>query len=220
MSEDRVLPSLAKSNDEYMAAYELLEDGMLEEAEKHARKSLEIKENIDALILLIEIMEREGKETDALLKKLAETYPSNPETYRRLFLSNFNKNKDDALSYINKALTIVKKGVYYFDKSRLLFSMNRDLEALASIDQAIKLEHKNPLFWNMRGEILLKMKKFGEAKEAEEVALKLDPRNRDALINLAKIYLEIGEKDKARDSLLKIEVKDGLVNDLINKAMS
>lgn len=220
MSEDRVLPSLAKSNDEYMAAYELLEDGMLEEAEKHARKSLEIKENIDALILLIEILEREGKETDALLKKLAETYPSNPETYRRLFLSNFSKNKDDALSYINKALTIVKKGVYYFDKSRLLFSMNRDLEALASIDQAIKLEHKNPLFWNMRGEILLKMKKFGEAKEAEEVALKLDPRNRDALINLAKIYLEIGEKDKARDSLLKIEDKDGLVNDLINKTMS
>ncbi len=220
MSEDRVLPSLAKSNDEYMAAYELLEDGMLEEAEKHARKSLEIKENIDALILLIEILEREGKETDALLKKLAETYPSNPETYRRLFLSNFSKNKDDALSYINKALTIVKKGIYYFDKSRLLFSMNRDLEALASIDQAIKLEHKNPLFWNMRGEILLKMKKFGEAKEAEEVALKLDPRNRDALINLAKIYLEIGEKDKARDSLLKIEDKDGLVNDLINKTMS
>ncbi len=220
MSEDRVLPSLAKSNDEYMAAYELLEDGMLEEAEKHARKSLEIKENIDALILLIEILEREGKETDALLKKLAETYPSNPETYRRLFLSNFSKNKDDALSYINKALTIVKKGVYYFDKSRLLFSMNRDLEALASIDQAIKLEHKNPLFWNMRGEILLKMKKYGDAKEAEEVALKLDPRNRDALINLAKIYLEIGEKDKARDSLLKIEDKDGLVNDLINKTMS
>ncbi len=220
MSEDRVLPSLAKSNDEYMAAYELLEDGMLEEAEKHARKSLEIKENIDALILLIEILEREGKENDALLKKLAETYPSNPETYRRLFLSNFSKNKDDALSYINKALTIVKKGVYYFDKSRLLFSMNRDLEALASIDQAIKLEHKNPLFWNMRGEILLKMKKYGDAKEAEEVALKLDPRNRDALINLAKIYLEIGEKDKARDSLLKIEDKDGLVNDLINKTMS
>ncbi len=220
VTEDRVLPSLARSNDEYMAASELLDEGMLEEAEKHARKSIEIKENIDALILLIEILERQGKDSSEFLKKLVESYPANPETYRRLFLSSFDKNKDDALSYINRAITIMKKGIYYCEKSRLLISMGRDLEALASIDQAIKLENRNTIFWNMRATILMKLGRFGDAKESEDVALKLDPRNREALINLAKIYLSVGEKEKARDALMKIEMRDQEVNDLLNQTLS
>ena len=220
VTDDRVLPSLARSNDEYMAASELLDEGMLEEAEKHARKSLEIKESLDALILLIEILEKQGKDSSEFLKKLIESYPANPETYRRLFLSNFDKNKDDALSYINKAITIMRKGIYYYEKSRLLVSMGRDLEALASIDQAIKLENRNTLFWNMRGSILMKLGRFGDAKESEDVALKLDPRNRDALLNLAKIYLSVGERDKARETLMKIEGRDQEVNDLLNETLS
>ncbi|MGC8574734.1 MAG: tetratricopeptide repeat protein [Thermoplasmata archaeon] len=220
VTDERVLPSLARSNDEYMAASELLDEGLLEEAEKHARKSLEIKESIEALILLIEILEKQGKDSFEFQKKLIESYPANPETYRRLFLSNFDKNKDDALSYINKAITIMRKGIYYYEKSRLLISMERDIEALASIDQAIKLENRNALFWNMRGTILMKLGRFGDAKESEDVALKLDPRNRDALLNLAKIYISVGDKDKARETLLKIEVRDQEVNDLLNKTLS
>jgi Flp pilus assembly protein TadD len=98
--------------------------------------------------------------------------------------------------------------------------MGRDLEALASIDQAIKLENRNTLFWNMRGSILMKLGRFGDAKESEDVALKLDPRNRDALLNLAKIYLSVGERDKARETLMKIEGRDQEVNDLLNETLS
>jgi tetratricopeptide (TPR) repeat protein len=220
VTEDRVLPSLAKSTDEYMSAQELADDGFLEEAEKHARKSLQIKKNIEAMILLIDILERQGKDSSEFLKMLQEEYPANPETYRRLFLSSFNSNKEEALSYINKAINIMKKGLYYYDKSRLLLSMDRVMESLASIDQAIKLENRNPQYWNQRASVLLRLGRTSDAKESCDVSLKLDPRNRDALIILSKIFLNSGEKEKARESLMKIEERDDEVKKLFDQTLS
>lgn len=220
MSEDRVLPSLAKSTDEYMAAFELSEDGYLEEAEKHARKSLEIKKNIDALILLIDVLERQNKDSASYQKMLVEEYPTNPDTYRRLFISSFNSSKEEALSYINKAINLLKKPVYYYDKSRLLLSMERHLEALASVDLAIKMENRNPSYWNKRAEILLKLQRVNDAKESCEVSLKIDQRDRSALITLSRIYLNSGEKAKARDLLLKIEDRDDEIKKLLEETIS
>ncbi|MCL4447364.1 MAG: hypothetical protein M0Z77_05960 [Thermoplasmatales archaeon] len=220
MSEDRVLPSLAKSTDEYMAAFELSEDGYLEEAEKHARKSLEIKKNIDALILLIDVLERQNKDSASYQKMLVEEYPTNPDTYRRLFISSFNSSKEEALSYINKAINLLKKPVYYYDKSRLLLSMERYLEALASVDLAIKMENRNPSYWNKRAEILLKLQRVNDAKESCEVSLKIDQRDRSALTTLSRIYLNSGEKAKARDLLLKIEDRDDEIKKLLEETIS
>lgn len=220
MSEDRVLPSLAKSTDEYMAASELAEDGYLEEAEKHARKSIEIKKSIEALILLIDILERQGKDSKSFQKTLVEDYPANPDTYRRLFLSNFGSNKEQALSYINKAINLMKKGIYYYDKSRLLYSVERYLEALASVDIAIKMENRNTSFWNQRAEVLLKLQRVNDAKESCEVSLKIDQRDRKALYLLAKIYLDTGEKEKGRDLLLKIDDRDDEIKKLLDQTLS
>ncbi|MCL5930649.1 MAG: hypothetical protein M1123_05145 [Candidatus Thermoplasmatota archaeon] len=220
MSEDRVLPSLAKSTDEYMAAYELFNDGYLEEAEKHARKSIEIKNNIDALILLIDILERQNKDSSSYQKMLVENYPTNPDTYRRLFQSNFTSNKDDALTYINKAINLMKKPIYYYDKSRLLYSMERHLEALASVDMAIKMENRNPSFWNLRAEILVKLNRVNDAKESCEVSLKIDQRNRNAIVTLSRIYINLGEKVTARDLLLKIDERDEEIKKLLEETIS
>lgn len=220
MSEDRVLPSLAKSTDEYMAAFELLNDGYLEEAEKHARKSIEIKKNIDALILLIDILERQNKDSSSYQKMLLEDYPTNPDTYRRLFQSNFSSNKEDALTYINKAINLLKKPIYYYDKTRLLYSMERYLEALASVDMAIKMENRNPSFWNLRAEILLKLNRVNDAKESCEVSLKIDQRDRNAIITLSRIYINSGEKATARDLLLKIDERDEEIKKLLEETIS
>ncbi|MGC8562051.1 MAG: tetratricopeptide repeat protein [Thermoplasmata archaeon] len=220
MSEDRVLPSLAKSTDEYMAAFELSNDGYLEEAEKHARKSIEIKKNIDALILLIDILERQNKDSTNYQKTLLEEYPTNPDTYRRLFQSNFTSNKDEALTYINRAINLLKKPVYYYDKARLLYSMERHLEALASIDMAIKMENRNTSFWNLRAEILLKLQRVNDARESCGVSLKIDQRNRDAIVTLSRIYINSGEKGTARDLLLKVDERDDEIKKLLEETIS
>ncbi len=220
MSEDRVLPSLAKSTDEYMAAFELSEDGYLEEAEKHARKSIEIKKNIEALILLVDILEKQGKDSTTFQKMLLEEYPINPDTYRRLFLSSFNSNKEEALSYINRSINLLKKAIYYFDKSRLLYSMGRYLEALASVDTAIKMESRNTSYWNQRAEILMKIARVNDAKESCEVSLKIDQRDRNALVILSRIYLNSGEKEKAKELLLKIENRDEEIKKLLEESIS
>ncbi len=220
MSEDRVLPSLAKSTDEYMAAYELSEDGYLEEAEKHARKSIEIKKNIEALILLIDVLEKQKKDSSNYLNMLLREYPTNPDTYRRLFLSTINSNREEALSYINKAINLLKKSVYYYDKSRLLFSMERYLEALASVDLAIKMENRNPSYWNKRAETLIKLQRINDAKESCEVALKIDQRDRDALVTLARIYLDSGEKERARELVMKVENRDEEIKKILEETLS
>ncbi len=220
MSEDRVLPSLAKSTDEYMAALELSEDGYLEEAEKHARKSIEIKKNIEAIILLIELLERQGKDSSEYQKLLLDEYPTNPDTYRRISLSNFHKNKEESLSYINKAIGLLKKSIYYYDKSRLLFSMDRYLESLASVDIAIKADNRIPSYWTQRAEILLRLRRNNDAKESCEVALKIDQRDRNAIIILSRIYIDSGEKERARDLLLTVENRDEEVKKLLQESMS
>ncbi|MEM4055684.1 MAG: tetratricopeptide repeat protein [Thermoplasmatales archaeon] len=220
MSDDRVLPSIAKSIDEYMAAVELEQDGYLEEAEKHARKSLEIKRNIDAMIILIDILEKQGKDSSEWRKVLLEEYPTNPETYRRLFLSSFDSDKEAALSFINKAITLLKKPQYYHDKALLLYSMGRYIEAIASIDIAIKAEPKNPLFWGLRAKILYSMGKISESLEACEASLRLNARDRDSLLISAKIFLELGEKEKARERLLRIDSVDEEVKKLIEMSLS
>jgi tetratricopeptide (TPR) repeat protein len=220
MSEDRVLPSLAKSTDEYMAAVELSEDGYFEEAEKHARKSIEIKKNIEAIILLIDVLEKQSKDSVPYQKMLLEDYPTNPDAYRRMFLSNFDSNKDEALTYINKAINLLKKAVYYYDKSRLLFSMSRYVEALASVDLAIKMENRNPYYWNQRAESLMKLQRINDAKESCEVSLKIDQRDRNAIIILSRIYLNSGEKEKARDLLLKVESRDEEIKKMLEETIS
>ncbi|MGC8644721.1 MAG: CDC27 family protein [Thermoplasmata archaeon] len=220
MSDDRTLPSVAKSIDEYMAAMELEQDGYLEEAEKHARKSLEIKRNIDAMILLIDILEKQGKDSSEWRRALVEEYPANPETYRRLFESSFNSDKELALTYINKAITILKKPLYYYDKARLLHSMARDMEALASVDIAIKMEQRNNLFWDLRAEVLYSLGKKNEALEACEVSLKIDHRDRNALLTAARIYLDMGDKERAREMLLRIENADEEVRKLLDSTLS
>jgi|YelNatPaOPRAMG01_1025707.scaffolds.fasta_scaffold05258_9 tetratricopeptide (TPR) repeat protein len=220
MGEDRVLPSLSKSTDEYMAAIELSEDGYVEEAEKHARKSIEIKKNIEAIILLIDLLEKQGKDSTQYQKMLLEEYPTNPDTYRRLFMSSYNTDKEQALSYINKAINLMKKGIYYFDKSKLLYSMERYVEALASIDIAIKMENRNPAYWNQRAEILLKLQRINDAKESCEVSLKIDQRDRNALVLLAKIYLNSSEKEKAKELLMRIEERDEEVKKLLEETIS
>jgi len=206
MADGPSLPSVAKSQDEYMAALELYEDGYYDEAKKHALKSLEIKENFDALSLLVDIAIKKGEEAEEYLKKLSELYPSNPETYRTYFRYYFNKDKELALSYINRAISIIKNPKYYYDKAELLFSMERYLEALASVDQAIKMENKNAKYWALRSEILLKLGRLDDARISGDLSLKLDQNCRDARIALARLYLALGDKKEAR------EILSGIVN--------
>ncbi len=206
MTDGPTLPSVAKSQDEYMAALELYEDGYYEEAKKHALKSFEIKENFDALSLLVDIAIKKGEDAEEYLKKLSELYPSNPETYRAYYRYYFNKDKELALSYINKAISIIKNPKYYYDKAELLFGMERYLEALAAVDQAIKMENRNAKYWALRSEILIKLGRLDDARIAGDLSLKLDQNCRNARIALAKLYLMLGEKREAR------EILSGIVN--------
>jgi FimV-like protein len=84
--------------------------------------------------------------------------------------------------------------------------MERYLEALASVDQAIKMENKNAKYWALRSEILLKLGRLDDARISGDLSLKLDQNCRDARIALARLYLALGDKKEAR------EILSGIVN--------
>ena len=98
--------------------------------------------------------------------------------------------------------------------------MGRYLEALASVDTAIKMESRNTSYWNQRAEVLMKIARVNDAKESCEVSLKIDQRDRNALVILSRIYLNSGEKEKAKELLLKIENRDEEIKKLLEESIS
>ena len=82
------------------------------------------------------------------------------------------------------------------------------------------MENRNPSFWNLRAEILVKLNRVNDAKESCEVSLKIDQRNRDAIVTLARIYINLGEKATARDLLLKIDERDDEIKKLLEETIS
>ena len=52
-----------------------------------------------------------------------------------------------------------------------------------------------------------------------EVSLKIDQRDRNALVLLSRIYLNSGEKEKAKELLLKIENRDEEISVMIWKEL-
>jgi Flp pilus assembly protein TadD len=62
------------------------------------------------------------------------------------------------------------------ERAIILASLKRFDEALAAIDEAIRLRVNNPQVYNNRGEILARLSRVEESVQSFDAALKLDPR--------------------------------------------
>jgi len=77
-------------------------------------------------------------------------------------------------------------------------SMNRMSEALSWIEQAIVIEPKSAILWNVKGRIQENNKKLDDAKICFLKAVEFDPNFSDALGNIGRIYYNyaVGELDR------------------------
>jgi Flp pilus assembly protein TadD len=69
------------------------------------------------------------------------------------------------------------------------------------VDEADQAQPNQPASLNLRGEILMEQKQFGEAETAFKKAAKLDPKFREAQYNLAQIPFKNKDYAKARERL-------------------
>ena len=63
----------------------------------------------------------------------------------------------------------------YVDRGRALHNLGRTDEAVASIDEAIKMSESYAQAWEQKGKILWSAQRYGEARTALEMYLQLQP---------------------------------------------
>ncbi len=80
-----------------------------------------------------------------------------------------------ALDLFDQALKLKKDKRTYVDRGRALHNLGRTDEAVASIDEAIKMSESYAQAWEQKGKILWSAQRYGEARTALEMYLQLQP---------------------------------------------
>ncbi|MCB1692107.1 MAG: M48 family metalloprotease [Pseudomonadales bacterium] len=88
-----------------------------------------------------------------------------------------------------------------FDDAGQLASKKDYAGALAKIDNAIKIEPKEPRFYGLKGDILLEQKKYLPASEEFDKALNRDPGYYEYYLGRGLAYSRLGKTDRARSDL-------------------
>ena len=88
-----------------------------------------------------------------------------------------------------------------FDQAQQALRQRDFVTARKLVDEADQAQPNQPGTLNLRGEILMEQKQFGEAEAAFKKAAKLDPKFREAQYNLAQIPFKNKDYAKARERL-------------------
>jgi tetratricopeptide (TPR) repeat protein/S1-C subfamily serine protease len=83
------------------------------------------------------------------------------------------------------------------EKSKMLaFFLHQDSEALASINQAIKLNQNDFALYLLQGDILARLKRYSDAVEAYNQAIRLNPQP-NSYISRGEVRFKMGDKQGA-----------------------
>ena len=88
-----------------------------------------------------------------------------------------------------------------FEQAQQALRQRDFVTARKLVDEADQAQPNQPATLNLRGEILMEQKQFGEAEAAFKKAAKLDPKFREAQYNLAQIPFKNKDYAKARERL-------------------
>jgi tetratricopeptide (TPR) repeat protein len=93
----------------------------------------------------------------------------------------------------------------YLNLGSILLDQERNEEALAALEQAVKLAPANPLCRLKLGIAYLRLFKLGSAQSELEEAARLDPENAAVHFQLGKLYKQMHAMDRARKEFGRAE---------------
>ncbi len=134
---------------------------------------------------------------------------NNPAIYSEL--SNIYRDAED----LEKAKSTLQKGMVKYPGNPALLFANINLllkeekysEVAALMDDAIKLDPKNPSLYFVKGQSLEKMGEIEKAKVSYEKALEVKPDFTDALYNLGAMYYNQGADVNAKANELPLDAE-------------
>lgn len=134
-----------------------------------------------------------------------EKTPTNPELYyRRAGIYYNEKYMDLALADIEQALALkADNPIYLFRKGRILFAMNKTIEASKMYEQAIAI---NPEFIEARiklAELYFLVKEHKKANDQFNIILAKDNKNTEALFLKGMNYKDMGDTASAVQAFQK-----------------
>jgi tetratricopeptide (TPR) repeat protein len=79
--------------------------------------------------------------------------------------------------------------------------LGRVAEARESLEKALAIHERNPRAWNALGVALMQSNEPAKALDAWSNSLKYDPKQFDALYNVARVAVRLGDRERARDAM-------------------
>ncbi len=209
---------------------------------KKARKEFEqilekLPEHADAHFFLSQIFYREGDLEKALdhVRSAKENYKFSVKMKIRMAQVSKVKLEEKKLELENTIKELEEKIISLPDKSEHAEEEGKIKEKLQSkIDdikkqlENINTQLKGPLpseeeipadYFYLHGNIYFRMKKFQEAHDQYQETIKIDPTYGDAYNNLAALYFQVKQYEKALDYLDQAEDNGAEVNPEFKKAV-
>lgn len=166
---------------------------------------------------------KQYERADSSYAILLKAHPNFDGAY--LGRARMNLERKDTLSAIadiDKALSINKNAVNgYLLRADIAINRNKDYkQALADMDEAIKLQPKVPGYFINRAFIRYRLDDYFGAMSDYDYALQLDPTNFVAVYNRALLRMEVHDYNKAVDDLTQVlSMRPSDVRSLYNRGM-
>lgn len=166
---------------------------------------------------------KQYERADSSYAALLKSHPNFDGAYLgRARMNLARKDTLSAISDIDKALSINKNAVNgYLLRADIAINRNKDYkQALADMDEAIKLQPKVPGYFINRAFLRYRLDDYFGAMSDYDYALQLDPTNFVAVYNRALLRMEVHDYNKAVDDLSQIiSMRPSDVRSLYNRAM-
>ncbi len=167
--------------------------------------------NMKTMVLLAGALEKEQRIDDALemYRRILKEDNSNIEAYMGLGRINLSLEKyEEAKDAYEMAYRIDPHRRDICENLAFVYEKFGNLkESLRYLDMAIEMEPNNKFLWTKKGQILLAMEKYDEAKRAFEKALSIDGDLKSAREGLkdAERYIEERDIENYAREILKLE---------------
>jgi len=207
-------------------------------AKKEFEKILEkLPEHADALFFLSQILYKEGNLDEAL--SYVQNAKANYEfsAKMKIEMAKLSKQKleekkqkhEDYLKELEEQIVSLPQGSEIEDevedrKQRLQSKIDEIKKQIENIDIQLNLplpsEEEIPAeYCYLNGNIYFKMKKFQEAHDQYQETIKIDPSHGDSYNNLAALYFQVKQYQKAMNYLNQAEENGAKVNPEFKKAV-